>query len=136
MPETYQRMIAVAGAGTAAAAQVKAALEAVAAGAPPGAVAVGEVSPYTADDAEPAPTSGVELERLRHATALGGVATLWRHTLNNSLAALLAEAQLLGMQSLGREEREGIERVITLCRRMIVVLREGPPSEPPVEPPT
>jgi signal transduction histidine kinase len=126
-------MIAVAG-GAEAAAAVKAALDGVAR-ARPGAVAVGELHGTAADAVEPAPTAAVELERLRQAAALGGVAVHWRHTLNNSLAALLAEAQLLGMESQRGEAREGIERIIALCRRMIIVLRDGPPTEPSGMPP-
>jgi hypothetical protein len=127
-------MIAVAG-GAEAAAAVRAALDGVVARAGIGAVAVGELHGTAADAVEPAPTAAVELERLRQAAALGGVAVHWRHTLNNSLAALLAEAQLLGMESQRGEAREGIERIIALCRRMIIVLRDGPPTEPSGVPP-
>jgi hypothetical protein len=127
MSETYQRMIVVAG-GPEAAAAVRVALDTVVARASPGVVAVGALSASTTGGVEPAPTAAVELERLQHAAVLGGAAVQWRHTLNNSLAALLAEAQLLGMERLRGEEREGIERMIALCRRMISVLRDGPPD--------
>jgi len=47
-----------------------------------------------------------------------------QHKLNNPLAALLAEAQLLGMdESLSREHRESIGRIIGLVRRVIGVVR-------------
>lgn len=49
------------------------------------------------------------------------------HTLNNPLAALLAELQLLEMEELAPEHRESVERCIDLCRRVIAVVRERVP---------
>lgn len=51
------------------------------------------------------------------------------HTLNNPLAALLAELQLLELEDLRPEHREGVERAIELCRRVIRIVRERIPPE-------
>jgi signal transduction histidine kinase len=133
MAETYQRLICVAG-GPDTAVALREGLDRILAHATAGTLAIGEFPPNTRVSTEPSPTAGVELDRLTHAAALGGVASHWRHTLNNSLAALLAEAQLLGMEALPPSEHESVERIIALCRRMIVVVREGPPSDPPSDP--
>ena len=50
-----------------------------------------------------------------------------QHSLNNPLAGLLAELQLLEMEDLPQEHREAIERSIELCRRLIVLVRERVP---------
>jgi hypothetical protein len=128
MAEKYQRLICVAG-GPDTASALREALDRILAHAAAGTLAVGEFPPNTHGSTEPSPTAGVELDRLTHAAALGGVASHWRHTLNNSLAALLAEAQLLGMESLPPSDHESVERIIALCRRMIMVVRDGPPSD-------
>jgi signal transduction histidine kinase len=53
-----------------------------------------------------------------------------QHTLNNPLAALLAELQLLEMEDLAPEHRESVERAIGLCRRLVTIVRERvPPSQ-------
>lgn len=52
-----------------------------------------------------------------------------QHSLNNPLAGLLAELQLLEMDELPPEHRESVERAIELCRRVILIVRERvPPS--------
>jgi signal transduction histidine kinase len=52
-----------------------------------------------------------------------------QHSLNNPLAGLLAELQLLEMEDLPAEHREAVERAIELCRRVIQIVRERvPPS--------
>ena len=53
-----------------------------------------------------------------------------QHTLNNPLAALLAELQLLEMEELTPTHRETVERLIGLTRRVITIVRERiPPSQ-------
>ncbi len=47
------------------------------------------------------------------------------HTLNNPLAGLLAELQLLEMEDLTADQRAGVERSIALCRRVILIARES-----------
>jgi signal transduction histidine kinase len=67
---------------------------------------------------------------------------LVQHQLNNPLAALLAEAQLLGMEpTLGAEQRAAALRITELTRRVIALVRgldvavgstrESPMNEPP-----
>ncbi len=52
-----------------------------------------------------------------------------QHALNNPLAGLLAELQLLELEDLAPEHRESVERAIDLCRRVIQLVRERvPPS--------
>jgi signal transduction histidine kinase len=128
MTKSYQRLICVADTPETAAA-LRAALDTLAAHTPAGTLAIGDFPQHVTATVEPSPSVRVELERLQHAAALGGIASRWRHTLNNSLAALLAEAQLLGMGSLPKDDHAAVERIITLCRRMIGVLRDGPPTE-------
>lgn len=52
-----------------------------------------------------------------------------QHTLNNPLAALLAELQLLEMDELRPTQRESVERSIELVRRLIRIVREQVPRE-------
>lgn len=51
-----------------------------------------------------------------------------QHTLNNPLGGLLAELQLLEMDDLTQAQREGIERSIALCRRVIQIVRDEIPA--------
>ncbi|MEX2182462.1 MAG: hypothetical protein WD771_10500 [Gemmatimonadaceae bacterium] len=46
------------------------------------------------------------------------------HALNNPLGGLLAELQLLEMEDLAPAHREGVERSIALCRRVIQLVKE------------
>ena len=46
-----------------------------------------------------------------------------QHSLNNPLAALLAEAQLLELEPLAADHRGSVERIIELSRRVINVVR-------------
>lgn len=52
-----------------------------------------------------------------------------QHTLNNPLAGLLAELQLLELEDLPDEHRAAVERAIALCRRVIQIVRERVPAE-------
>ncbi|MBX6331699.1 MAG: hypothetical protein IRY91_07620 [Gemmatimonadaceae bacterium] len=50
---------------------------------------------------------------------------LVQHQLNNPLAALLAEAQLLSMEAaLDGQQRAAVERIIELVRRVIGTVRD------------
>lgn len=51
-----------------------------------------------------------------------------QHTLNNPLAGLLAELQLLEMDDLTDEQRAAIERSIALVRRLIEIVRDEVPG--------
>ena len=62
---------------------------------------------------------------------LDSVATLQKsaariqHAMNNPLAALLAEEQLLSMEStLSADQRESVERMLELTRRVIMLVRD------------
>jgi signal transduction histidine kinase len=51
--------------------------------------------------------------------------SLVQHQLNNPLAALLAEAQLLGMEpTLDSQQRAAVNRIIELVRRVIGTVRD------------
>ena len=53
-----------------------------------------------------------------------GLATLsLQHSINNPLAALLAETQLLQLEELTTEQRESVERIVELCRRVVALVR-------------
>ena len=65
-----------------------------------------------------------ELRRLHTLIAAGEIALRLQHSLNNPLAALLAEAQLLEMEdSLAPEHRAAVQRLVELCRRLIGIVR-------------
>ncbi|MDQ2932697.1 MAG: hypothetical protein M3Y05_17990 [Gemmatimonadota bacterium] len=52
------------------------------------------------------------------------ITALVQHSLNNPLAALLAEAQLLGMETtLDPEHRAAVDRMTELVRRLITLVR-------------
>lgn len=63
------------------------------------------------------------LRRLRALIASGEIAGGLQHKLNNPLAALLAEAQLLELEPLAPEHMASVGRIIELCRRVIEVSR-------------
>jgi signal transduction histidine kinase len=56
---------------------------------------------------------------------LDRMTALVQHTLNNPLAALLAEAQLLSMETtLDPEHRAAVDRMTELVRRLIALVKE------------
>jgi signal transduction histidine kinase len=52
-----------------------------------------------------------------------------QHALNNPIAGLLAELQLLEMDDLTDSQRGGVERSIALVRRLITIVREQVPND-------
>jgi hypothetical protein len=50
-----------------------------------------------------------------------------QHTLNNPLAGLLAELQLLQMENLAPEHQAAVGRSIELCRRVIQIVKDEVP---------
>ena len=73
------------------------------------------------EDKEPPPTMGVPAA----ATELQRVTAVVQHQLNNPLAALLAETQLLAADpTLDGEKREAVDRVIAIVRRIILLVRD------------
>ena len=78
------------------------------------------------DDADSATAGAVALRAVRQTQRLiaaGELAMRLQHSLNNPLAGLLAEAQLLELETLPADHRESVERIIELCRRVIEVVR-------------
>ncbi|MCC6927678.1 MAG: hypothetical protein IT359_01695 [Gemmatimonadaceae bacterium] len=80
------------------------------------------------------------LTRARALMAAGELVTGLQHRLNNPLAALLAEMQLLESEPLAAEHLESVRRMVELCRRVIDVARsikglghEGEQSTSPPE---
>ncbi len=61
---------------------------------------------------------------LQQLAAAGAVALDMRHQINNPLAALLAEAQVLGLETMAPEHHAAVERIVELCRRMVALIRE------------
>jgi DNA-binding NarL/FixJ family response regulator len=69
------------------------------------------------------PAVAAELARARRLIAAGEIALKLQHALNNPLAALLAEAQLLEMEPLAPEHKMAAKRMVELCRRTNEVVR-------------
>ena len=69
--------------------------------------------------------SGVtaELRQARRIFAAGQAALSLQHAINNPLAALLAEAQLLQLEELTGEQRGSVDRMVELCRRIVTLVR-------------
>jgi signal transduction histidine kinase len=55
----------------------------------------------------------------RRLVAAGEIALRFQHSLNNPLAGILAEAQLMQLDSLPPEQHAALERIVGLCRRII-----------------
>jgi nitrogen-specific signal transduction histidine kinase len=55
--------------------------------------------------------------------AAGERALALQHDINNPLAGLLAEVQLLQLDQLTPEQRAATERILELCRRVVVLVR-------------
>lgn len=65
-----------------------------------------------------------EVTQARRIFAAGQAAFSLQHSINNPLAALLAEAQLLQLEELTREQREAVDRMIELSRRIVALVRK------------
>jgi signal transduction histidine kinase len=66
---------------------------------------------------------GEPVRRARRLVAAGEVALKLQHSLNNPLAAILAESQLLQLDVKDEEQRAALGRIVTMCRRMVELLR-------------
>lgn len=60
-----------------------------------------------------------QVMRARKLIAAGEIASRFQHSLNNPLAGILAEAQLMQLESLQPEQHAALERIVGLCRRII-----------------
>jgi signal transduction histidine kinase len=63
------------------------------------------------------------LIQLRRTFAAGQMALSLQHGINNPLAALLAEAQLMQLEELTSEQRASVDRMVELCRRIVTLVR-------------
>jgi nitrogen-specific signal transduction histidine kinase len=64
------------------------------------------------------------VDETRQLVAAGRIARRVKHDINNPLAALLAEAQLLELEELGDEAREAVTRIVELTHRVIDQARQ------------
>ncbi len=60
-----------------------------------------------------------ETMRARRLIAAGEIALRFQHSLNNPLAGILAEAQLMQLDEVTAEQQEALERIVNLCRRIV-----------------
>ena len=60
-----------------------------------------------------------QVMRARRLIAAGEIALRFQHSLNNPLAGILAEAQLMQLDPLQPEQHAALERIVGLCRRII-----------------
>jgi signal transduction histidine kinase len=60
-----------------------------------------------------------QVMRARRLVAAGEIALRFQHALNNPLAGILAEAQLMQLDALLPEQHAALERIVGLCRRII-----------------
>lgn len=64
-----------------------------------------------------------ELRRTQRLAAAGEVALGLQHAMNNALTAVLAEAQLLGMEKLPAEATASVQRIIEHTRKLVQLVR-------------
>ena len=64
-----------------------------------------------------------ELRRTQRLTAAGEIALGLQHSMNNALTAVLAEAQLLGMEQLPAEAATSVQRIIDNTRKLVQLVR-------------
>lgn len=64
-----------------------------------------------------------QLREMQRLIAAGEIALGLQHSLNNPLAALLAEAQLMEMEPLAEEHLQAVRRMVELCRRLAAIVR-------------
>jgi len=69
------------------------------------------------------PGVAADLRQARRIFAAGQAALSLQHGINNPLAALLAEAQLLQLEELSAEQRGSVDRMVELCRRIVGLVR-------------
>lgn len=69
------------------------------------------------------PPPARELRRVREQFALGAAARMLQHAMNNPLAALLAEAQLLELEAAQDAQRLAATRMVALVRRLATIVR-------------
>jgi signal transduction histidine kinase len=65
-----------------------------------------------------------ELRRTQRLLAAGEIALGLQHAINNPLTAVLAEAQLLGMEDLPEEQAAAVRRIVESTRRVVQLVRK------------
>ncbi len=55
----------------------------------------------------------------RRLVAAGEIALGFQHSMNNPLAGILAEAQLMQLDPLPPDQRAALDRIVALCRRIV-----------------
>ena len=75
-----------------------------------------------------------ELRRVRAQFVLGESARTLQHAFNNPLTALLAEVQLMELESMSDDHRVAVSRILELARRLVTLSRRlsgitGPPTD-------
>jgi signal transduction histidine kinase len=60
-----------------------------------------------------------QVMRARRLVAAGEIALRFQHSLNNPLAGILAEAQLMQLDPVPPDQHAALERIVALCRRII-----------------
>jgi signal transduction histidine kinase len=60
-----------------------------------------------------------QVTHARRLVAAGEIAVGLQHALNNPLAGIMAEAQLMQLESPSPDQAAALERIVTLCRRMV-----------------
>jgi signal transduction histidine kinase len=80
----------------------------------------GQLVPALAERlAEAESEHAAEVMRARRLIAAGQIAIGFQHSLNNPLAGILAEAQLMQLDTMPPEQHAALERIVALCRRII-----------------
>ena len=64
------------------------------------------------------------LDRAQRLIAAGEIALRMQHSLNNPLAAILAESQLLEMEEMKPDQHEAVARIVEQLRRVIGIVRQ------------
>lgn len=80
------------------------------------------------DDAEPPGAEALarardELQKAQRLHAAGEIALGLQHAMNNPLTAILAEAQLLAMETLPEEMQGAVGRIVENTRRLVALVR-------------
>lgn len=79
-----------------------------------------------------------QVMRARRLIAAGQVAMGLQHALNNPIAGIMAEAQLMQFEEIPAEQAQALTRVVALCRRLIELTRslDGVGERKPLRPDT
>ncbi|MFI5311470.1 MAG: hypothetical protein ACHQQ3_09575 [Gemmatimonadales bacterium] len=64
-----------------------------------------------------------QVMRARRLIAAGEIASRLQHSLNNPIAGLMAEAQLMQFEAVSDEQAAALQRMVALCRRLVELTR-------------